>query len=134
MLARLNFEDSRYAARLLPIVVALSFAACAPAPYYVDNDEDYADMEPPEATAEQLPPAPGPHYVWVPGYWYWTGLGYVWHAGYYTVPPAPGHVWVRSGWVHHHNRYRFVPGRWSRPDRMPQHRYVPNRRPPPVRR
>lgn len=124
--------------RLLPFALVLSFGACAPSPYYVDNDEDYADMEPPEAEAEPIPPPPGPQYVWVPGYWYWTGRNYVWHAGYYDVPPQQGAVWVRSGWVQYNNRYRYVPGRWARPGNVPQHRYVPDRRPgnrpPPVRR
>jgi len=108
--------------------------ACAPAPYYVENDEDYADEAPPPPQAEPLPPVPGPAYVWIPGYWYWSGRGYLWQSGYYARPPAPGHVWVRSGWVQYHNRYRYVPGRWARPDRVPQHRYYPVRRPPPVHR
>jgi hypothetical protein len=112
--------------------------ACGPSTYYVEDHEDYADEPPPPPRAEPIPSAPGPRFVWIPGYWYWTGRGYTWQAGYYAEPPATGHVWVRSGWVHHNGRYRYVPGRWARPGRVPRHHYVPDnyrprQRPPPVR-
>lgn len=127
--------------RLMFVAIALmaGASACGPAYYHVDDDEEYTEQAPPPPQIEVAPPMPGPTYVWIPGYWYWTGRGYVWQAGYYAVPPAPGHVWVRHGWVHHNGRYRYVPGRWARPGHVPRHRYQPedrrdDRRPPPVHR
>lgn len=126
---------------LFATALALAAAACGPAYYHVDHDEEYVEHAPPAPYVEVVPPMPGPTYVWVPGYWYWTGRGYVWQPGRYAVPPAPGHVWVRHGWVFHNGRYRYVPGRWARPGHVPHHRYQPerprgrdDRRPPPVHR
>jgi hypothetical protein len=68
---------------------------------------------PPPAQSEVIPPAPGPNYVWVPGYWAWDGKhNYVWQSGHYEARPTeraryePGH-WerTRQGWV-------WEPGRW----------------------
>ena len=44
-------------------------------------------------------PQPSPYAVWIPGYWDWNGYQYSWVAGYWTVPPAGYHVYVRGGWI-----------------------------------
>lgn len=117
-------------------VLALGFAgalvACGPGFYYVEYDEVETEAAPPPPRVEPVANAPGPDYVWLPGYWYWTGQSYVWHAGSWGIPPAPHHVWVRSGWVHHRGRYHYVPGRWTAPNRVPPHQYY-GHRPPPIR-
>jgi hypothetical protein len=33
---------------------------------------------PPPVRVETLTVAPGPNYIWTPGYWRWTGTTYVW--------------------------------------------------------
>lgn len=40
------------------------------------------------------PPAPGPDFAWVDGYWYPVGGHYRWHDGYWTRAPYGGAVWV----------------------------------------
>ena len=55
---------------------------------------------PPPVQAEIAPVAPGPAYVWVPGYWGWHGprRGYVWVPGAYAVPPSqPTSGWRATG-------------------------------------
>ena len=87
---------------------------------------------PPEPMVEYIPDAPSTDYVWVPGYWYWSGAGYVWVAGRYATPPSAGHIYVRSGWVVVDGRYRFVRGYWAPSGYTVRHRYVYSR-PAPVR-
>jgi hypothetical protein len=49
---------------------------------------------PPPVSTAVIGVAPGPGYVWVPGYQRWNGSRYVWVAGRWTLPPRRGLVWV----------------------------------------
>lgn len=114
--------------RSLIVITAIALAASACAPVYYADDEVYATVAPPPLRAEPIFAAPGPGYVWVPGHWYWTGRDYIWHAGYWSRPPAVGQVWVRAGWAYHGGRYRYVPGRWAPSTVRPRpHYYHPPR-------
>jgi hypothetical protein len=62
---------------------------------------------PPRVVAVQ-PPAPGPGYTWVAGYWYPVNGRYTWHEGYWTRPPYEGAVWIGP----HHDGERFYAGYW----------------------
>lgn len=70
---------------------------------------------PPTAQVEVVPGAPGPIYVWLPGYWAWRGprLGYVWVAGRHAVP-HPGHAWVPGHWAPRPGGHVWVHGHWRR--------------------
>lgn len=133
-------SPSRWLARWLParwlarasLALALAASACAPAGYYVEYDNVETELPPPPPRAEAVPGAPGPDYVWLPGYWYWTGQNYLWRPGAWDLPPAPHHVWVRSGWVRNGRTYRYIPGRWAPPNRVPPHHYW-GQRPRPIR-
>ena len=67
---------------------------------------------PPRAVVERPIPAPGPGYVWVPGYHRWNGTAYVWTPGVWMRPPRPHARWVRPRWVRRHGGWVFVEGRW----------------------
>ena len=47
------------------------------------------------------PPAPGPGYAWVAGYWYPAGPRWGWHAGYWARRPYPGAYWVAPRYFGH---------------------------------
>ena len=64
---------------------------------------------PPPPRVYVQPPAPGPGFVWVSGYWYPVGHRYRWHAGYWTRPPYPGAVWVAP----HHDGRQYFAGYWG---------------------
>lgn len=51
---------------------------------------------PPPVAAVVTPvvPAPGPGYVWVPGYWDWVDGRWVWIEGRWVLPPRGHAVWV----------------------------------------
>ena len=57
-------------------------------------------------------PAPGPGYLWVPGYWEWTNRGWVWVAGRWVVPPHPQAIWVAPGWVQGPQGWYWQQGYW----------------------
>jgi hypothetical protein len=51
--------------------------------------------EPPRPRVIRVrPPAPGPDYFWVDGYWYPNGRRYAWHNGYWSRPPYSGARWI----------------------------------------
>lgn len=116
---------------------ALAFAACTPA-YYVEVEHDpvVTTAEPPEDANETPSAQPAPDVVWTPGYWYWTGLHYVWVGGGWYRPPEVGFVWVNPGWIFIDGVFRFMPGRWAHPHRVPRYPYYrpPHRGPRPHRR
>jgi hypothetical protein len=64
---------------------------------------------PPPRVVRVLPPAPGPEFVWIDGYWYPVGRHYRWHEGYWTRPPYAGARWV----VPHHDGEQFYAGYWE---------------------
>jgi hypothetical protein len=64
---------------------------------------------PPPPRVVVRPVAPGPGYAWVDGYWYPVGGHYRWHAGYWTLPPYGGAVWVGP----HYEGGRFYNGYWN---------------------
>jgi hypothetical protein len=66
---------------------------------------------PPAPQVEVVPVAPGPDYVWAPGYWSWNG-GWIWVGGAWTLRPRPYAVWVGPRWVHYGRGYRWERGHW----------------------
>ena len=63
---------------------------------------------PPPPAVTYLPPAPGPAYSWVAGYWYPIGPRYYWHAGYWAHRPYAGAYWVGPRYYGH----RYYSGSW----------------------
>lgn len=49
----------------------------------------YPTSPPPDIIPEYPPPAPGYGYVWIRGYWDWTGYEWTWNSGFWT-PRQPG--------------------------------------------
>ena len=70
-----------------------------------------ATVAPPPLIAEVRPPVPTPGFVWIPGFWSWTGAQYVWVAGRGPAP-RPGFVWVTPHWTPVGHKWRYVPGYW----------------------
>jgi hypothetical protein len=59
--------------------------------------------------------APGPNYVWAPGYWWWSGNEYVWVAGDW-LPARPGYVYLGPRWARTGYGWEFSAGGWARGD------------------
>jgi hypothetical protein len=68
---------------------------------------------PPAPQAEVVPMAPGPEYVWMPGFWsIGVGGGWVWVRGHYGIRPRPHAVWVTGHWARHRHGYVWIGGSW----------------------
>lgn len=93
-----------------------------------EGDPDPVEMtvpaEEPEQTSTEAPPSqpmddarpaqPGPDYVWITGYWWWTGGEYVWVPGYWEIPPEPEYVYIPGYWTYRGTTWVYVRGGWGR--------------------
>ena len=113
----------RAAVLSLLVVVTAVLSGCYSGTTRVTYYEPVTSEPPPEPMIEVIPYAPGPNYVWQPGYWYWAGNGYVWMPGRYSVAPT-NHVWVRTGYVYSGGRYTYVRGYWAPSSYRVHHHYV----------
>ena len=71
-----------------------------------------ARLAPPPVIVESYGVAPGPAYIWQPGYQRWDGRGYVWVPGRWAAPPRPRARWEAHHWVQRRGQWVFVEGRW----------------------
>jgi hypothetical protein len=73
----------------------------------------YVRVGPPVPIVEAMIVAPGPGYVWIPGYHSWDGRAYVWVPGRWDRAPRARARWVPPRWVHdrRHGWY-LVEGHW----------------------
>ena len=69
-------------------------------------------VRPPAPVVERALPAPGPGYVWTPGYHRWDGRAYVWVPGVWVRAPRPHAHWVSAHWVHRSGGWVLVEGHW----------------------
>ena len=81
----------RFALPVLGLLLALGGCAAPGA-----TSGTYPPVPPPRAETIPKPPVTATPLLWEPGYWNWTGAGYVWHPGRY-VPArrAREHVHAR---------------------------------------
>lgn len=90
-------------------VVALALTACPPPP---PVGVSYVATAPPALRSEVVMAAPGPGYVWVPGYWNWGGSDYVWVGGGWHRPPHDGATWHAPRWRHATRGWYMEHGEW----------------------
>lgn len=68
---------------------------------------------PPPVRVETRTVAPGPSYVWMNGYWQWTGASYAWMPGHWVERPRPAAVWIEGHWVRRPGGWIWVAGHWQ---------------------
>ena len=64
-------------------------------------------IAPPPIPFYEQPYAPGPGYLWTPGYWDYSDFGYYWVPGVWVLPPRIGFLWTPGYWGYRSNRYIF---------------------------
>jgi len=81
--------------------------------YDADLTEAQASDPPPPLPDYEQPYAPGPDYIWTPGYWAWSPDGYYWVPGAWVEPPYSGGLWTPGYWGYTGGYYRFHHGFWG---------------------
>ncbi|MGA2581867.1 MAG: YXWGXW repeat-containing protein [Tepidisphaeraceae bacterium] len=89
-----------------------------PPPQYVAQPPppDYVIVNqppPPIVVEEQRPDAPGLGYVWVDGYYGWSGQQYVWAPGRWEMPPSGFGIWIGPRYDRDQRGYRYTAGHWQ---------------------
>ena len=80
--------------------------------YTGDYATVYPTAPPPTPIAEYRPTPPGYGYMWVDGYWDWTGYDWSWNTGYWA-PERPGYVYVAPRYVYVDGRPVYYRGYWQ---------------------
>jgi hypothetical protein len=81
--------------------------------YASDLTDEEASEPPPPLPQYEQPPAPDPDYLWTPGYWAWSPMGYYWVPGCWVAAPYAGALWTPGYWGFVGERYRFHHGFWG---------------------
>ena len=72
----------------------------------------YVRVAPPAPIIETRAVAPGPGYLWLPGFYRWNGAAYAWAPGRWERAPRARAVWVPGRWVRERRGWYFVEGHW----------------------
>src|SRR5688500_4754962 len=91
----------------------------APDPYA----EVYVNTPPPAPMADYRSYPPGPGYVWVDGYWDWSGYDWYWTQGYWA-PGRPNYYYVRPSYVVVDGRPIYRRGYWYGHDGRRDYHYA----------
>ncbi|MBU6422154.1 MAG: YXWGXW repeat-containing protein [Gammaproteobacteria bacterium] len=68
---------------------------------------------PPPLPVYPQPFAPGPGFIWTPGYWAWGPYGYYWVPGTWVLAPRVGFLWTPGYWGWSAGMYWWHPGYWG---------------------
>jgi len=103
-------DDAQLASACPNTSVPVSFAATSS-----DNSEvaTTAPSAPPELPDYQQPPAPGPGYLWTPGYWGYVPGDFFWVPGTWVLAPAPGLLWTPGYWGFGGGVFLWHAGYWG---------------------
>ena len=96
---------------IMKTLLAAMLLSSVPAFGQISIGVTIGEPPPPPRVIRVRPTRPAPEYIWVDSYWYPEGGSYVWHAGYWTLPPYPGAYWVQPRYDSH----RFFVGYWDGP-------------------
>jgi hypothetical protein len=96
---------------LIGVATALMLTGCVVATR-VPSTVLYVDRAPPVAYNEAVLASPGPGYVWINGYYSWTGREYYWNRGHWTLPVRGYNHWNQGYWQRDPRGHYWVPGHW----------------------
>lgn len=100
---------------LIATLAAALLGGCVVAPGY----QEPVIYEPPPPRVEYPGYAPVVGYVWISGYWTWTGHRHEWVGGRWEAP-RPGYRWIAPRWERDGKYWRQHEGRWDRHEPPPR--------------
>jgi hypothetical protein len=94
--------------RVLLVVALLAVPALSTADVIVS-----VAIAPPPLPVYVQPLAPGPGYIWTPGYWAYGPYGYYWVPGTWVLAPFAGALWTPGYWGWSNGLYLWNAGYWG---------------------
>ena len=111
---RSAFRRTRCALAVGVLVLGGTLAGCVVAPAQpVGYYGDVVQVAPPPPRVEVIGVAPGPGYVWLNGYWGWSGGRHTWVGGRWDQG-RPGQYWAPHAWGREGGGWRMNGGGWRR--------------------
>ena len=101
---------------LAMLALGASLAGCVIAPYprHADHDDGgVVVVEPPPVRIERPGPPPAVGYLWIDGFWNWSGGRHVWIPGRWEAR-RPGYHWEPHRWERGHRGWARRGGEWRR--------------------
>lgn len=90
------------------LVLALLVTPAATAAVYLS-----VGLAPPALPVYAQPVAPGPGYIWTPGYWAYGPAGYYWVPGTWVIAPYVGALWTPGYWGWGGSAFIWHGGYWG---------------------
>ena len=99
---------------VIPLVVLLVvlLGGCATQTTTIGGRSYPAVPEPMPETMPK-PPVSAETLLWQPGYWDWTGPGYVWRPGQYVPAAGHGNLWMQGHWTETGGGWVWRPPHWT---------------------
>ena len=105
---------NRSKAMVLASALSLGLAGCLLPPVDSYSVGVVVTSAPPPDRYEVYGVMPGPDFVWIRGYWQWSGVEYVWISGRWEQPPRGYRHYDRGSWHRTGHGWRYREGRWKR--------------------
>ena len=96
---------------LLSVAAAVVLSGCVVAAR-IPGPVLYVDRAPPASYREAVLASPGSGYVWINGYYSWTGRDYYWNRGLWSQPQRGYTSWNQGYWHHDYRGHYWVSGHW----------------------
>ena len=98
---------------LLSMAGMLALSACAQSPNTpAMSANPYPPPPPVLDEARPKPPVTEDELLWQPGYWDWTGSGYVWRHGEYVKRAGHGSEWQEGYWTNTSGKWEWDRAHW----------------------
>ena len=72
----------------------------------------YPPVPPPQPETIPKPPVTSTPLIWQPGYWNWTGAGYVWSPGIYVPQGNHSNMFMPGYWQQTSAGWAWQPAHW----------------------
>src|SRR5580658_116367 len=98
--------------RFVPIMLLTLFIVAIPKPSFAQVGVAIT-VGPPALPVYAQPIAPGPGYLWTPGYWAHGPNGYYWVPGTWVLAPVAGYLWTPGYWGWGGSAFIWHAGYWG---------------------
>ncbi len=95
------------------LTLGLLVAGCATQTTRVGGERPFPPVPEPIPEIVPKPPVSAESLMWQPGYWDWTGAGYIWRPGLYVPAAGHGNLWNTGYWANRDGGWVWLPPHWG---------------------